>query len=87
MEEQPTRRKGAGWMLHMAEMAVVQDVHTRQPAEMQAQAEALARAEAMQRGLLLFNIEEMQTRFDKNLAKLEENLFERKMLGSLVSCL
>ena len=40
MEEQPPRRKGAGWMLHMAEMAVVQDVHTRQPAEMQAQAEA-----------------------------------------------
>jgi hypothetical protein len=29
----------------------------------------------------------MQTRFDKNLAELEENLFERKMLGSLVSCL
>jgi hypothetical protein len=26
MEEQPPRRKGAGWMLHMAEMAVVQDV-------------------------------------------------------------
>ena len=40
MEEQPTRRKGAGWMLNLAEMAVVQDVHTRQPAEMQAQAEA-----------------------------------------------
>ena len=40
MEAPPPRRKGAGWMLNLAEMAVVQDVHTRQPAEMQAQAEA-----------------------------------------------
>ena len=66
-------------------------MHAQMQAEMQAQAlaqaEALARAEAMQRGLLLFNIEEMQTRFDKNLADLEEKLFESKMLGSLVSCL
>jgi len=65
--------------------------HARAQAQMQAQAlaqaEALARAEAMQRGLLLFNIEEMQTRFNKNLADLEEKLFESKMLGSLVSCL
>ena len=40
MEAPLTRRKGAGWMLNLAEMAVVQDVHTRQPAEMHAQAEA-----------------------------------------------
>jgi hypothetical protein len=33
-------KPGPGRMLHMAEMAVVQDVHTRQPAEMQAQAAA-----------------------------------------------
>lgn len=47
MEEQPTRRKGAGWMLNLAEMAVVQDVHTRQPAEMQAQAEAYLKAKGL----------------------------------------
>ena len=50
MEQQPTRRKGAGWMLHMAEMAVVQDVHTRQPAEVQAQAEALHQGQRLARG-------------------------------------
>lgn len=47
MEEQPIRRKGAGWMLNLAEMAVVQDVHTRQPAEMQAQAEAYLKAKGL----------------------------------------
>jgi hypothetical protein len=40
MEDPPSRRKGAGWMLNLAEMAVVQDAHTRQPAEMRAQADA-----------------------------------------------
>ncbi len=34
-------------MLHMAEMAVVQDVHTRQPAEMEALAEAYLKAKGL----------------------------------------
>jgi hypothetical protein len=34
-------------MLNLAEMAVVQDVHTRQPAEMQAQAEAYLKAKGL----------------------------------------
>ena len=34
-------------MLHMAEMAVVKDVHTRQPAEMQAQAEAYLKVKGL----------------------------------------
>jgi hypothetical protein len=47
MEAAPIRRKGAGWMLNLAEIAVVQDVHTRQPAEMQAQAEAYIKAKGL----------------------------------------
>jgi hypothetical protein len=47
MESPPPRRKGAGWMLNLAEMAVVQDVHTRQPAEMQAQAAAYLKAKGL----------------------------------------
>ncbi len=33
-------KPGPGCMPYLAEMAVVQDVHTRQPAEMRVQAEA-----------------------------------------------
>ena len=47
MEEQPPRRKGAGWMLNLAEMAVVQDAHTRQPAEMRVQAEAYMKGKGL----------------------------------------
>jgi hypothetical protein len=34
-------------MLNLAEMAVVQDVHTRQPAEMHAQAEAYMKGKGL----------------------------------------
>jgi hypothetical protein len=47
MEAPPTSRKGAGWKLNLAEMAVVQDAHTRQPAELQAQAEAYLKAKGL----------------------------------------
>jgi hypothetical protein len=47
MEAAPIRRKGAGWMLNLAEMAVAQDAHTRQPAEMQAQAAAYIAAKGL----------------------------------------
>ncbi len=40
-------RKGAGLMLHMAEMAVVQDAHRMQPAELQALGDAYLRAKGL----------------------------------------
>jgi hypothetical protein len=43
----PDFKPGPGRMLHLAEMAVVQDVHTRQPAEMQAQADAYLKAKGL----------------------------------------
>ena len=43
MEAPPTCCKGAGWRLHLAEMAIVRHACTRQPAEMRAQAEAIFR--------------------------------------------
>ena len=49
MEEppKPPRLKGAGWMLHMAEMAAVQDAHRMQPAEFQARGGAYLKAKRL----------------------------------------
>lgn len=47
MEEQPTRRKGAGWMLHMPEMAVVLDAHRMQPADLRVRGDAYFKAKGL----------------------------------------
>jgi hypothetical protein len=49
MEEpsKPILRGGAGWMLHLAEMAVVKDARRMQPAEFQARIDAYFRAKGL----------------------------------------
>lgn len=49
MEEplKPKPRSGAGWMLHMAEMAYIRDASRMQPADLQARIDAYFRAKGL----------------------------------------